>query len=88
MFLVLLVFALQGRIWLDLADGGFFWYGVIRTALGEIPIRDFQAYDPARYYSLDVPQCAQVLPRLDVQRDDRTAGPGSTLGLRSGLLRS
>src|SRR3954462_7984700 len=46
----LTVFALQWRYGFLWSDEGWLWYISQRTALGQVPLRDFFSYDPGRYY--------------------------------------
>src|SRR5436309_12962188 len=43
------LYLLQGRIDFNVADEGFLWEGVVLTAHGKVPLRDFYSYDPGRY---------------------------------------
>lgn len=47
---VFALFYLERNVGLGFSDEGFLWYGTWRTSLGEVPLRDFQSYDPGRYY--------------------------------------
>ncbi|MBP3983131.1 hypothetical protein J5837_01735 [Pseudoxanthomonas helianthi] len=46
----LAIYFFEGHAGLNLWDEGYLWYGSQRVVLGEMPMRDFYAYDPARYY--------------------------------------
>ena len=48
--IVMIWFFLTYNIDLNLSDEGYLWYGTLCTVAGQIPIRDFRAYDPGRYY--------------------------------------
>jgi hypothetical protein len=72
---IAVLFAVGWHAWvgdahINPAEEGYLWYGTWRTGLGEVPIRDFQSYDPGRYYA-----CAAL---------ERLLGTG-ILGLRRSI---
>ena len=50
---------LHNDVSIDFSDEGFLWYGAQHVLTGQVPLRDFQSYDPGRYY-----WCAAVLSVL------------------------
>ncbi len=48
--LVVMSLLLQCNVGINLVDEGYLWYGAEQTLSGKAPLRDFQSYDPGRYY--------------------------------------
>ena len=48
--LIGITYIIQGNIDINLADEGYLWYGSLQTSIGQVPLLDFQSYDPGRYY--------------------------------------
>jgi len=48
--LITLSLWIESNVGINLADEGFLWYGTTWTAKAKVPLRDFQSYDPGRYF--------------------------------------
>lgn len=72
-----------GNYNLNMRDEGYLWYGVQQVLRGEVPLRDFQAYDPGRYY-----WCAWLSPIFGTGIIGLRASvvSFSAFGLMAGLL--
>lgn len=81
--LVTLSFLLQANIGIDLADEGYLWHGVLRTAAGDIPTLDFRSYDPGRYYWILI---GSKLFSLNILGIRASVACFQALGLYAGLL--
>ena len=63
-----------GDVHLNVIDEGYLWYGVERTVEGQVPGRDFQAYDPGRYW-----WCAARLRRLSTRKAECWRMPATSI---------
>ncbi len=50
MMCVMSVYLWEAHLGINLSDEAFLWYGAAAVNHGNVPIRDFYAYDPGRYY--------------------------------------
>lgn len=49
-FCIITLFIWEGHFGINLSDEAFLWYGAAAVSHGKVPLRDFYAYDPGRYY--------------------------------------